>query len=288
MITSLAQLSSPSAALAQRLLDGAVAPVSVKLRAEIRDAMLAHLCELLDPDATTDEVADAVATLGPVDSGDPGLSGVFARLLAGVRLRGLAERVAATWWAPADSRLLLPRAVGWGWDLNFGAVAVRLGLIEPDAEAVPFTATPDAAFKVAAAVPLACGAAVGLHYIVRGPGLPSRLPSHWGVDGSPDRWTSKPAAAVADLTVATLAAGAAAWAATSDREGPQRTGVLAGATLAGGLAASTAVVRGLAKPRGWAAPLGVLAASAAVAGVLYGLAKAGRDAEVARDLGSPS
>jgi len=98
MITSLAQLSATSAALAERLLDYAVAPVAPKLRTEIRDAMLAHLCELLDPEATTDEVADAMAALGPVDSGEPVTDTFFTRLLAGARLRGLDERIATTWW----------------------------------------------------------------------------------------------------------------------------------------------------------------------------------------------
>ena len=65
-----------------------------------------------------------------------------------------------TGWNPADERLLLPRAVGWGWDLNLGAVAVRLGLIEPDAESVPFTSTGDSAFRLAATLPVALAAAL--------------------------------------------------------------------------------------------------------------------------------
>jgi hypothetical protein len=283
MITALDQLTPEAAAEAQRLLDAAVAGVGSTLHDEIRLSMATHLCELLDAEATPADVAEAMDQLGVVEApfGERG----FADWLDDSGIGDLAGRVARTWWNPADARLFLPRAVGVGWDLNFGAVAVGLGLIEPDAEAVPFTATPDAAFKAAAAVPLTLGAAVGLHYIVRGRSLPARLPSHWALDGRPDRWVSKGSAAVNDLAITSLAAGAAAWAATSKAEGPQRAGVLAGATLAGGLAATTAVVRGLAKPRGWAAPLGVLAASAAVAGVLFGLAKAGRDAEIARDLG---
>jgi hypothetical protein len=286
MITSLTQLSATSAALAERLLDYAVAPVAPKLRTEIRDAMLAHLCELLDPEATTDEVADAMAALGPVDFGEPGIDGFFTRLLAGARLRGLDERIATTWWAPADARLFLPRAFGWGWDLNFGAVAVRLGLIEPDAEAVPFTATPELAFKVAAVVPAAMAAATVLHYVARGRSLPAQLPSHWGVDGAPDRWTPKPAAAVTDLMVTGLAAGVGVWAATSSRPGPERAGALAGATMAGVLGGSTTLLRGLRRPHFWASPAMVVSSFAAVGAVLYGLAKAGRDAEIERDLGS--
>ncbi|MBA3019580.1 DUF1648 domain-containing protein [Propionicimonas sp.] len=286
MITSLDELSPAARTVALRFLDTAVADTEAELRAQVVEGLTGELCERLSADANPESVEAAVLSLGPVvDEMADDAVGFLGRLGAGVKFEDLAGRIARTWWNPADERYFVPRAFGWGWDLNVGAVAVRLGLIEPDAEAVPFTATPDAAFKAAAAVPLALGAAVGLHYIVRGRSLPARLPSHWGLDGHPDRWVSKGSAAVADLAITSLAAGAAAWAATTEGEGPQRAGVLAGATMAGGLAASTALVRGLAKPRGWAAPLGVLAASTAVAGVLYGLARAGRDAEIARDLG---
>lgn len=286
MITSFDELTPAARTVALRFLDTAVADTEAELRAQVVEGLIAELCERLSADATPESVEAAVLSLGPVvDEMADDAVGFLGRLGAGVRFEDLAGRIARTWWNPADERYFVPRAFGWGWDLNVGAVAVRLGLIEPDAEAVPFTATPDVAFKAAAAVPLALGAAVGLHYIVRGRSLPARLPSHWGMDGHPDRWVSKGSAAVADLAITSLAAGAATWAATTDRDGPQRAGVLAGATMAGGLAASTALVRGLAKPRGWAAPLGVFAASAAVAGVLYGLARAGRDAEIARDLG---
>ncbi len=286
MITSLDELTPAARTVALRFLDTAAAATEAELREQVVEGLTAELCERLAADATPDGVEAVAAGFGPIAEDledDP--HGFLGRLGAGVKFDDLAGRIARTWWNPADERYFVPRAFGWGWDLNVGAVAVRLGLIEPDAEAVPFTATPDAAFKAAAAVPLALGAAVGLHYIVRGRSLPARLPSHWAFDGRPDRWISKPSAAITDLGITSVAAGAAAWAATTDREGSQRAGVLAGATLAGGLAASTALVRGLAKPRGWAAPLGVFAASAAVAGVLYGLAKAGRDAEIARDLG---
>jgi|GEM_PF-3520360 len=33
---------------------------------------------------------------------------------------------------PEDPRVIVPRTMGVGWDINFGAVAVKLGLIRPD------------------------------------------------------------------------------------------------------------------------------------------------------------
>ncbi len=36
------------------------------------------------------------------------------------------------WWDPTDARILIPRSIGIGWDINLGAVAVRLGWLRPD------------------------------------------------------------------------------------------------------------------------------------------------------------
>lgn len=36
-----------------------------------------------------------------------------------------ADKVRATYWSPDDSRILMPKVFGWGWDVNVGRV-VRL------------------------------------------------------------------------------------------------------------------------------------------------------------------
>lgn len=36
------------------------------------------------------------------------------------------------WWDPSDPRIFVPRAIGIGWDINFGAIAVKLGWIRED------------------------------------------------------------------------------------------------------------------------------------------------------------
>jgi len=45
-------------------------------------------------------------------------------------------RIDGDWWRrvfnPADPRLIVPHAFGWGYGLNLGAVAVRLGGVRPD------------------------------------------------------------------------------------------------------------------------------------------------------------
>ncbi|MFT4296814.1 MAG: DUF1648 domain-containing protein, partial [Micropruina sp.] len=237
MIRSIEELGPEARVTAHRLLDAAVATVPRGLRPGLREELTAHLLERLDAGATAAEVEELLAGL-PAGDGGAG-----RRWLSGLRPDGLLTRIAQTWWRPGDPRLFLPRAVGLGWDLNAGAVAVRLGLIEPDAEAVPFSSTPDAAFRLAAGVPIALAGAVGLHYLVRGRTLPDRLAAHWDVAGRPDRWVSKRRAAVTDSALAAGAAALAGWAAGSDRSGPARAGALAGATLLATLGAGVTVAR---------------------------------------------
>ncbi len=144
MIASIDELRPDARAAARQFLDVAVADVERGLRDDVRAELTADLCERLAATATPADVAGIADGLAP--EGRSGRRRPGDRWTEGLRLRGLLTRIAQTWWQPADQRLFLPRAVGLGWDVNLGAVAVRLNLIEPDAEAVPFTSTPDATF----------------------------------------------------------------------------------------------------------------------------------------------
>ncbi len=282
MIASIDELRPDARAAAQRFLDASVADVERDLRDDVRAELTADLCERLTTAATPADVAEIAGWLAP--EGRPGRRRLGDQWPSGLRLRGMLTRIAQTWWQPSDQRLLLPRAVGLGWDVNLGAVAVRLNLIEPDAEAVPFTSTPDAAFRAAVALPAVLAGATALHYLVRGRTLPQRLPSHWGPAGRPDRWVSKERAAATDIALTAGAVALAAWSAGSDRAGPTRAGAVAAATGTATLGACLTVIR---PTRGGAwVPLALLGTlGAGVGGVLLGLARAGRRAEIDRDLG---
>lgn len=285
MIRTLDELTAGARGTAEAWLDQAVADAAPALRADVREDLVAHLCERLDPSAAVEDVRRVAAGAGPVADDRPAGRLWVRQALSGLGFRDLAGRIAATWWNPADERLLLPRAVGLGWDLNFGAVAVRLGVIEPDAETVPFTSTPGRAFVTAAGVPAALAAATVLHYAVRGRSLPERLPAHWGVAGAPDRWLPKGRAAAADLAGTVLPAAVAGWAARSDRTGPERAGLIAGATLFAAINATTTVARSLGdRPRPWLGPAMAVSGPLAVGAVLVWLARAGRAAEIRHDL----
>lgn len=287
MIRSLDDLSPSGRAAASGFLDAATAVVGSRLRGELREDLILHLCERLEPGASATAVEQVIADLGDLDESavDAPLKDLLGRLIAGVDPRDLGGRLAASLWNPADERLLLPRALGWGWDLNFGALAVRLGLIEPDAEAVPFAATPPTAFRAAAAVPVGLAAALAVRYLVAARRLPDRLPSHWDLAGRPDRWVSRRRAVLTDLGVAGAAGAWAVAAVASSRPGPSRAGMLAGATLAAGIVTSTAIQRGRGQRGGpLTVPAGLAATLAGVGAVLFGLARAGRRAEIEHDL----
>lgn len=287
MITSLDELGPQARAVAERYLHTESSRLPADLREAVVDELTAHLREHLSPASTADDVERVVAEAGPV--GGRTDRPWYRQLLAGFRLRDADERIAATWWDPTDARVLLPRAIGLGWDINFGALAVRLGLIEPDAEAVPFSSTPDAAFRTALLLPAGLAAATVLHYLVRGRSLPDPLPSHWTWDGTPDRWVPRRRAAVLDLATTLGPAAVAAWAVNSRRSKPGRAGALAEATLLAGVGATTTVARSLGDQRhGWLQPTMLLTSLGGVAAVLLWLARAGRDEEIARDLAAGS
>lgn len=287
MIRSLDELTPAARATAQDYLDGATADLHPELRGPVLDDLTAFLCEHLEPDATVPDVRAVIEQAGPVNGGTDRswLDRLLGRLGYGIDPKGISARIARSWWSPADERLLVPRAVGWGWDVNFGAVAVRLGLIEADAETEPFAATPDRAFVAAAAVPAALAAATALHYVVRGRSLPAELPAHWNLAGSPDRWTSRGRAAAADLAGTVLPAAVATWAVGSRQPPVDRAGTIAGATALATAGAAITVWRTLGnKPRPLAGPGLALAVTGSVGAVLFGLARAGRAAEIRRDL----
>mgnify|MGYP001596455699 FL=1 len=289
MITTLDQLSPDTRAAAQAWLDASVAVVDADVREGVRDDLEIALCEGLAAGATPEDLAHLITRLGPVTAefdrsdADPRVGRWFGIPYDVRPLTG--ERLKDALWDPADPNLLKPKAFGAGWDLNFGALFVRLGLIEPDAEDEPFTNTPHDAFVIAAGFPALMAAAVVAHYVARGRTLPAHLPHHWDAAGRPDAWTTKGRAAALDIGVATAAVGLAAAAAGSRTHGAGRAARLAVAAALAGGAAKTSVIRPL-KGGWWVGPVLVGGIAGSAGATLLGLAWAGRDAERRRDLGS--
>jgi len=269
------------------------------LRGDLLADLESHVLEHLDASSSTDDVSRLIAELGAPESfsaelsGDAeprGGTGAGAGTVLGVPYDvrvPTAQRVAERLWNPRDPRLLMPRIWGMGWDLNFGAVAVRLHLIEPDSEDVPFTSTPDGAFLGALAVPVGLTSAMLVSYLALRALLPARLPSHWNVQGVADGFWSQGPAFGFLFAMALLPTVWAAWSVLT-----RRAPLLRGATL--GLAALFATLAALiwvltlvtltGFAAWWTSPLLICIALATTFGVFLWLARAGRKAEQQRDL----
>ncbi|WP_051215132.1 DUF5808 domain-containing protein [Granulicoccus phenolivorans] len=286
-ITDLADLSPSARRTAEEFLS--------TTPADLRDDLRAHLLDSLSPAATDADVRSVIAALGPI--GD----GTARRGLRG-RLLGIPyDFTAPTWdkiisrtWNPADPRIWQPHLFGIGWTPNLGAIAARLGLIEPDAEDDPLTTAP---LSPAAILPAAVATMAVLgSAAVLGRSLPDRVGRGWRVDGTPKQvgsraraiagsigWTAGPTAAVA----AALAAGAG----TTPAQRRNRAGAVVVATA---MATGTAVdwlgvvIRARSgRPQPWVGPAAILAAAGSVFGILLTQARRGRRAEQDRDLSGP-
>lgn len=254
--------------LVDEYLDALVRASRVLPRTEARDVVdevHSHLDDVLGAGATEaavrsalEEMGDPVAYIaairgieqdpgGSTDDKDP-----QARVLGmPLDLRvPTAARVAARLWDPRDPRIIVPRIFGLGWTVNFGALAVRLHLIEPDAEDETFARVPAWVFTAACAVPVTLTLVFAALAVVLWRDLPGQLAVHWDAAGRADgTW---PLASAFAMPFA-LAAGPTLWAVTSQmrhRSAANRGAVIAFASgfsalglavFAGGVAESRGV-----------------------------------------------
>ena len=72
------------------------------------------------------------------------------------------EKIRGRLWNPYSDKLFGPHLFGAGWAPNFGAMAVKLGVIEPDAEDDPMNTFPGEAWAAAAILPSVLAAASAL------------------------------------------------------------------------------------------------------------------------------
>lgn len=261
------------------------------------EGLLEHLSGMLDEASTSDDAQAAIAELGPIETFSTGSGQVRTAPRGSGTLLGMpydvrmptADRIASRWWNPQDTRLFMPRAFGIGWDLNFGAVAVRLNLIEPDAEDEPFAEVNDGAFMVAVAVPLVLTGTMLMSYLWLLPELPAQLPTHWGISGQPDGWSSR-AWAFGMLFMLALLPTVYALQAVARRGSPLRRAVsVAFASLFAALSVSLWTLTLVSIFTGFSAPWFpfalIMGAVLVPAAVLVVLARIGRAAEIRSDIG---
>lgn len=263
-----------------------------------------HLLDALDADATASDVEALVTALGePVSyresmrsgsSADGGTlhdSGRGAGTLLGIPYdvrMPTPERVASRLWDPRDPRILMPRVFGAGWTINFGGLAVRLHLIEPDSEDEPFGQVPDAAFMWALLVPVGLCAAILGSFLAFRAVLPAELPAHWNAAGVADDFWPAPTAFGMVFTLAAIPTAWAVWSVAKRRHPFGRGAVIGAASFLSAVAAGVwlltlLTVQGVGAS--WWLPVAcILAAFPVPLIVLVSLSRVGRLAEQRRDL----
>lgn len=269
-----------------------------------------HLLEVLDIDSTPEEARAATAELGepdeyaeamcnevartaPTASGDAqatddgSASGTFLGMPYDFRMP-TPERVQSRWWSPTNPKIMVPKAFGAGWTVNFGALAVKLHLIRPDDEDEPFASVPEPWVMSALAVPVAITAAIVVVWLAKAPALPAELPVHWDIAFRPDDFAPPAQALGFLLAMASIPTAWAIWSFATHRSRGARVLVSACAAffaaLAAGVFAAT-VMWAEGFEAGWALPVGIVLALLVPFGILVTLARINRRAEWRRDIG---
>jgi hypothetical protein len=247
------------------------------------------LAELGPPETLASEYADgAVPDARDGSSADEpsALTGTFLGMPYDLRVP-TATRIASRWWDPMNPRVFVPRVFGLGWDINFGAVAVVLGIVRPDDEDEPFGAVPRGWLLTAFSVPVALTAAVVALVAGSYAGWPALAPVQWSMTGAPSSFWPK--AVVAAFLVAMSALPTLGASSTWVRRRPalNRAASAAGATLMATIALAQTVqtVRTLAGVAGmWPTWTGLVMAILLPFLMLTGLSRAGRSQEQRRDM----
>lgn len=121
------------------------------------------------------------------------------------------ESVRLRMFNPEDSRLFVPRLFGAGWDVNLGAVAVRLGLLRPDDTLADLAGYVPQHTATALRVLPWIGAASAVATAARGWRAASRFPTNWDATFRPSSF-GPPLLALGIPAV--LAVGIALWSTT--------------------------------------------------------------------------
>lgn len=153
---------------------------------------------------------DDLDELIPDDVSPPG-TGRFLGAPYDLRVSKSSGRYASRTWNPLDRRVLVPKGLGVGWTINFGAVAVRTHLVRPDDEDTPFGAVSPRILVATLAAPLAALAAFGVLVALTWADLPAQVPIHWGVSGHADGFGTRGTSLVFLSVLAVVPVAAAVW-----------------------------------------------------------------------------
>jgi hypothetical protein len=197
----------------------------VDLRAHVRDrlqdsaGMPEDAARVLAELGTTEALVAAYRDASPDDDSDgllpddvsPAGTGRFLGVPYDLRVTKSSGRYASRSWNPLDRRVMVPKAVGIGWTINFGALAVRTHLVSPDDEDIPFGAVPPRIVVATLAAPSAVLAAFVVLAAVSWADLPAQVPIHWGISGHADGYGSRGTSLVFLSVLAVVPVAEAVW-----------------------------------------------------------------------------
>jgi hypothetical protein len=200
-------------------------------------------------------------------------------------------REASRWWNPLDRRVLVPKSWGVGWTVNFGALAVRTGVVQPDDEDVPFGAVPPRTVAATLAAPVAVLAAVGTLAAVSWRRLPPTVPTKWGLSGEVTDCGDRASTVLGLVGLAAVPTAMAAGvhlrrSPALDRVGASAESLLLATTALSVLAQTVHTVRG--RSGVWPLWVGRAASAALPFALLVGVSRVGRTAEQRHDLSTLS
>lgn len=190
---------------------------------------------------------------------------------------GSGSRIALRGFEPENPHLLVPRAVGIGWDLNLGAVAVRLGLIRPDDSLPDLNEyVPEKLRRGLVAAPwVGAGLASSM---TLGFVKADRVATSWSLGGKPNHYMSGVVAALTTTGITTAAALYPRWVGKEDGADIAATAQALGILTVIGMA-NRAARKEIRRPasRQPLAVAGAVLAPVVIGGVLIGTVKVALD-----------
>ncbi|OHR33635.1 hypothetical protein HMPREF3042_04510 [Corynebacterium sp. HMSC074C05] len=136
-------------------------------------------------------------------------------------LRVFSKQGRASLWNVDDPRILQPHLLGFGWSINWAAVATKLGIVRPDdIDGEVVSEIPARALQATAFLPAAVTVAHGVALARCWKQLPSEVHTKWKLNGEAVQKTAPKETLLLPLVVSTVGAGfsAASLLKADDRE----------------------------------------------------------------------
>ena len=275
-------------------LRGAAARLRIGIDEDSLAELLAHVEHRLEgTDRSDDSVRRVLAELGGPEAlaltyaadDRTHRAGTFLGIPYDTR-QPTSERFASRSWDPSDPSILVPKALGIGWTVNFAALAVRAHLIRPDDEDEPFAEAPARVVTATLAAPILVGLVFAAVAAATWSGLPETVPSHWGATGEPDGYSSRTTNLLILTGFVLLPLLAAAWVHLARRAAWNRVAASAGSLALARVALARMVQTQYSVQGGtgvWPTLIGLGLTLVLPLGLLVAVSRSGRAAEQRRD-----